>query len=99
MAKVQATKTGYYNHRRIRAGEVFEMSEVDKDCFYVDDKGKPKKFPKFDVAGKLVAEEERKCRWVIRPGSVKSIKADPKEVAAVISGRMPGVAKPLGEKE
>lgn len=99
MAKVQAIKKGYYNHARVKPGTEFEMPEVDKDGFYIDDKGKRKLFPKLDREGKKVAEEERKCRWVGKCGSYAKVKVKPEEVAAVISGKKPGVANPLEKPE
>jgi len=97
MAKVKAIKEGgYYNHRRVKLGEVLEMKDVDKDGYYLDEKGKRKKFPKHDRKGNVLGEEERKCKWV---GHVKvaaeKLQIDPKEVAAVLSGKNPGKGKDL----
>lgn len=117
MAKVQAKLmgagnrwSGYYKHKRIKAGEIFEMKEVDDELFYLefDDNGKAKgrkKFPIFDVhpeTGKSVKTgktEERQCNWVAKVGTVKEKKVDPKSVAAVLSGKHPGVANPVAPKD
>jgi hypothetical protein len=99
MAKVQAVKLGYYNHRRIRPGEEFDMKEIDKDLYYVDEKGKRKKFKKLNREGAVIGEEERQCRWVIQPGGFAKVKVDPAKVAAVVSGKHPGDVYPNGEKK
>lgn len=88
MAKVKAIKQGYYDHRLIPDGAIFEMKEVDAEGFYLDKNGKKKLFQKFDRHGNEVGEPEpRKCLWV---GPLKSKLArpkDPVELARVISGK------------
>lgn len=88
MAKVKAIKQGYYDHRLIPEGAIFEMKEVDSEGFYLDKAGKKKLFQKVDRNGKEVGEPEpRKCLWV---GALKSKLAkakDPVELARVISGK------------
>lgn len=94
MAKVKAIKEGYYDHRLVRAGEILDMKEVDKNGVYVDSKGKPLLFgedgkPSADGKGK-----QRKCKWVDHVGSDLGKAPDPKEVAKVLSGRSPGHQAP-----
>lgn len=43
MAKVKAIKMGYYNHRRIKPGDIFNMSEVDEKGCYLEGKFKGQK--------------------------------------------------------
>lgn len=97
MAKVKAIKEGYYDHRIVRVGEVFDMKEVDKNGFYVDSKGKQLAFgednkPAADGKGK-----PRKCKWVDHVGSSLDRAPDPKEVAKVLSGKSPGQPAPAAE--
>jgi len=105
MAKVQALSQGYYNHRKIKPGTEFEMPGVDKEGFYVDEKGKRKQFVKMDRNGPVKDANgkevliERKCRWVGKIGSFSAEKVDPKQVAATLSGKNPGVANPADKKE
>ena len=105
MARVQAISKGYYNHRKVKPGDEIEMLEVDSEGFYVGEKGKRKLFPKLDREGKPVlkdgkaVEEERKCRWVGKIGAFAAVKVDPKQVAATLSGKTPGVANPIEKKE
>lgn len=96
MARVQATKTGYYKHVRIKAGHVFNMAGVDSEGYYLDEDGKRALFPKFRKVGqeiKEIGKEERKCGWVDKIGAASAKPINPKEVAAVISGKYPGVTK------
>lgn len=93
MAKVKAIATGYYGHRTVAIGEVFTMKGVDEKGFYVDAKGKRKLFAKVNRDGVKIGEEERKCRWVDHVSTEADKPLDPKEVAAVISGRNPGNAE------
>lgn len=107
MAKVQAIMkqagkkySGYYGDRRVPVGEVFEMHNVNADGIYIDKNGKPILFdPKTGKPSK--DGEPRKCSWVAKVGSLKDKdkKVDPKEVAAVLSGKYPGQAKPFDKKE
>jgi hypothetical protein len=104
MAKVQAIAgkagtrwAGYYGHKRIRVGEVLDIPELDKDGFYVDEKGKRVLDPVFDREGKqrLDADgkpvfKERKCAWLARVGTPKAKQVDPVELAKVLSGKNPG---------
>jgi len=99
MAKVKATRLGYYKHRRIKPGTVFEMKEVDDEFFYLDAEGRRKKFPKYDQKGNEKGSEERKCKWVAHPDSEAGKPLDPKEVAAVLSGKRPGISNPLDHDE
>lgn len=94
MAKVKAIAVGYYGHRTVAVGEVFTMKGVDEKGFYVDTKGKRKLFPKVNMQGVKNGEEERKCRWVDHVSTEADKPIDPKEVAAVISGRNPGNEEP-----
>lgn len=95
MAKVKAIAVGYYKHRRVKVGEIFNMKEVDEEGFYVDKSGKRKIFTvqDKDKDGKVIRElskGERKCRWVSHVNSDLDAPLDPKQVAAVISGKNPG---------
>ncbi len=91
MAKVKATKEGYYEHRIVKVGEVFDMKEVDKDGFYVDAKGAKLLFGE---DGKIAAEgvkgKQRKCGWVAARNTPDPKPIDPKAVAAAVSGKNPG---------
>lgn len=89
MARVKAIAVGYYNYRRIKVGQVFEMKGVDADGFYLDKAGKKAKF-KDPRSGE---EVERKCKWVANVKTELDLEVDPKEVAAVISGKNPGQKK------
>lgn len=73
MAKVKAIKVGYYDHRRIKVGEIFNMAEVDEKGNYLE--GARKGF---------------KCKWVDHVNTKAESVKDPKEVAAVLSGKNPG---------
>lgn len=97
MSKVGSKVAGYYNHRRIMVGEIFNMHEVDAEGYYVDEKGKRLLF--VDKADPKADPQPKKCAWVGKVGSLKSKKIDPKMVAAVLSGKNPGVANPLDKKE
>lgn len=90
MAKVKAISVGYYKHRRVKVGEIIEMKGVDANGFYVDSAGKKKQFSKLAPDGKEVGKEERKCKWVDHVNTEAEKEIDPKEVAAVISGKNPG---------
>lgn len=99
MARVKAKDLGYYEHRMVRAGEIFDMKEVDKNGFYLDSKGKHKLFPVYGNDGLVRKDEKgqelhepRKCKWVDSVNSEAGKPLDPKEVAAVLSGKQPGVA-------
>jgi hypothetical protein len=91
MANVRAIKTGYYNHRRVKAGEVFDMKEVDKDGYYLDADGKRAKFKLRDRKGEETKEtKERKCAWVENENHRVVIEVNPFEVAQTLSGKFPG---------
>jgi len=94
MAKVKAIKVGYYNHRRVKVGEVLEMEGVDKDGYYLDVDGKRAKFKLKDKKGEETGKsEERKCKWVENVNHSAGLEVDPFEVAAVLSGKHPGKGK------
>lgn len=97
MAKVKAIKLGYYNHHRVKPGTVFDMPEVDEHGFYVDEQGKRKKFPKLNRKGEKAGEGERKCLWVDHVNTSVGVEVDPKELAAVLSGKNPGKKSVLAE--
>ncbi len=92
MAKVRAIKEGgYYDHRVIKMGEVFNMSEVDEHGFYLDEKGKRAKFQLLRKDGAPNGEPvERKCRWVGHVKAEVALDVDPREVIAALSGKNPG---------
>lgn len=93
MAKVKAISVGYYNHRRVKIGETISMKGVDENGYYVDSSGKKKSFVKLDKNGKEVGKEERRCKWVDNIDTDLDKPVDPKEVAAVLSGKTPGTSK------
>lgn len=115
MAKVQAIPlrptdkyAGYYNHRRLKAGDTFEMKEVDEEGYYLEFEkvkgkdGEEKEVVKLDKDKKPVRKlkdgKPIKCRWVGPVGSYAEKKVDPKAVAAVLSGKNPGVGNPLKQE-
>lgn len=82
MAKVKAMSFGYYKDRKVKSGEVFNMSEVDSQGYLIGADGKKR----MGKDGKPI-----KCRWVsvdlkAKPASEK----DPVEVAKAISGKNAG---------
>lgn len=99
MAQVQAIKVGYYGHRRVRPGTVFEMPEVNEDLVYIDEGGKPIKFEKLNRDGKSIGKEERKCKWVCKPGGFAEAQISPEEVAKVLSGKNPAAVAAGGSKK
>lgn len=109
MAKVIAVKSkngsrwaGYYDHRRIKVGEIFNMKEVNEDGFYLDPEDKAgKKLKMRTVKDKDGKEKDVpiKCDWVAKVGSVKPKRVDPKAVTAAISGKNPGAAPSQSDSE
>jgi hypothetical protein len=74
--KVRAIKRGYYNHRRIKEGEVFEMENDDYQPKNTD--GKPKVYS----AGTPRSGQEMVCSWV-EPvsGKIKNFEMEEDEEA------------------
>lgn len=91
MAKVKAIAVGYYKHRLVQPGEIFNKKGVDEKGFYIDASGKRKVFSKYGPDGKEVGKEERKCKWVDHISTEADKPIDPKEVAEVISGKRTGI--------
>jgi hypothetical protein len=104
MAKVQAIAgkagtrwAGYYGHRRVKVGEILDIPELDKEGFYVDEKGKRVVEPVLDRNGKQRLDNdgkpmfrEKRCAWLGRVGTPKAKQVDPAELAKVLSGKNPG---------